>query len=93
MAFADALTIAALGMSVVFAGLLLTALLIITINRAPDLARAWRQRRAGPQHPPEPARTTPPLDPQIVTVIATVLEIDQRLHRAEHGARLTISRR
>jgi hypothetical protein len=28
----------------------------------------------------------------VITVIATVLEVERRLHRAEHGGRLTIER-
>ena len=44
MEFRDALSITALGMSVVFAGLILTALLIVAINRLPDLARGLRRR-------------------------------------------------
>ncbi len=87
----DALSIAALGMSVVFAGLSLTALLIVCINGVPGLANRLSYRPG----PPEAQRSTTafeaPLEPEIVTVIATVLEVEHRLHHAERGGRLTIS--
>ena len=92
MEFRDALSITALGMSVVFAGLFLTALLIGALNRLPDrfIRRRRRSETSGtPQAHPAPG---PPLGAEIVTVIATVLEIEHRLHHAERGKRLTIAR-
>lgn len=92
MEFRDALSITALGMSVVFAGLILTALLIVAINRLPDLARGLRRRGETSDSPPATGAAKPPLDPEVVTVIVTVLEVEHRLHHSEHGKRLTISR-
>ena len=79
-------------MSVVFGGLSLTALLIVSINRMPELAKRLSLRFGAPDAQPSQIAFEPPLDPEIVTVIATVLEVEHRLHRAEHGGRLTISR-
>lgn len=92
MEFRDALSITALGMSVVFAGLILTALLIVTINRLPDLARGLLRRGGTSDLPRATGAVETRLDPEVVTVIATVLEIEHRLHHAEHGKRLTIAR-
>jgi Na+-transporting methylmalonyl-CoA/oxaloacetate decarboxylase gamma subunit len=88
----DALTISALGLGVVFGGLTLTALLIFVLGTLPSLAarlRAPARPRSGA--PPE-ALPQLPIDPAVITVIATVLEVERRLHRAEHGGRLTIER-
>jgi Na+-transporting methylmalonyl-CoA/oxaloacetate decarboxylase gamma subunit len=88
----DALTISALGLSVVFGGLTLTALLIFVLGTLPSLAARLRppaRRRSGSPEEPLPQL---PIDPAVITVIATVLEVERRLHRAEHGGRLTIER-
>ncbi len=79
-------------MSVVFGGLSLTALLIVSINRMPVLARTLSHRFEAPDAQLSPTSAEPPLDPEIVVVIATVIEVEHRLHHAEHGGRLTISR-
>lgn len=87
MGFSDALTITGLGMAVVFSGLLLTAGLILAFGRLQTLIDG-AQRRADTDSPttPEPSAeaglaTGPPIDPEVLTVIATVLEIEHRLHR------------
>lgn len=88
----DALTISALGMGVVFGGLTLTALLIFILGTLPSLAARLRppaRPRSGPSRETLPQRA---IDPAVITVIATVLEVERRLHRAEHGGRLTIER-
>jgi len=92
MELTDALTITALGMAVVFSGLLLTAGLIVVFGRLQSLTEA-RDRQAATdiageiQNTEEPsgADTGPPIEPEVLTVIATVLEVEHRLHRvAEH---------
>jgi Na+-transporting methylmalonyl-CoA/oxaloacetate decarboxylase gamma subunit len=88
----DALTISALGLSVVFGGLTLTALLIFILGTLPSLAARLSSPARPRSGPPEEALPQLPIDPAVVTVIATVLEVERRLHRAEHGGRLTIER-
>jgi Na+-transporting methylmalonyl-CoA/oxaloacetate decarboxylase gamma subunit len=88
----DALTISALGMSVVFAGLILTASLIFVLGRLPGLAARLKKLAREPAPPPREALPQRAIDPAVITVIATVLEVERRLHRAEHGGRLTIER-
>jgi Na+-transporting methylmalonyl-CoA/oxaloacetate decarboxylase gamma subunit len=88
----DALTISALGMTVVFAGLMLTAFLIFVLGRLPELAARLRTPARPRSGPPREALPQRAIDPAVITVIATVLEVERRLHRAEHGGRLTIER-
>jgi Na+-transporting methylmalonyl-CoA/oxaloacetate decarboxylase gamma subunit len=90
--FRDALSITALGMTVVFAGLFLTALLIVALNQLPDRFSGLRRRGEASGTPQAKAAPESPLGAEIVTVIATVLEIEHRLHHAERGKRLTIAR-
>lgn len=90
MELTDALTITALGMAVVFSGLLLTAGLIIAFGRFQRLVEAADERREAP--PAEPtvapaAPSGPPLDPEVLTVIATVLEVEHRLNRIDGRTR------
>jgi len=78
----DALTITALGMAVVFSGLLLTAGLIVAFGRLQRLTDGATDagREKTPATPP-PSASGPVLDPEILTVITTVLEVEHRLHR------------
>lgn len=82
MDLGDALTITGLGMAVVFSGLLLTAGLIVAFGRL------QRFLDDPPHTEKDPAAATatlsasgPVVDPEILTVITTVLEIERRLHR------------
>ena len=72
-------------MAVVFSGLLLTAGLIVVFGKLQGILD-----RAGDEETPAPAATpvavpvasdAPPVDPEVLTVIATVLEVEHRLHR------------
>jgi hypothetical protein len=82
MDLTDALIITGLGMAVVFSGLLLTAGLIVAFGRLQQLL----DRASGAAKGPIPAIAPPSgpgpaIDPEIVTVITTVLEVERRLHR------------
>jgi len=82
MDLADALTITGLGMAVVFSGLLLTAGLIIAFGRLQQLThRAVDGERKPAAAADPPAASGPVIDPEILTVITTVLEVERRLHR------------
>lgn len=92
MALSDALTITFLGLAVVFCGLLLTAALISSFSVIPRLVN----RRPGASSTGEAPSSTaqgPPITGEILSVIATVLEIERRLYHADPGGRLTITRR
>lgn len=87
MDLSDALTITALGMAVVFSGLLLTAGLITAFGRIQlVLDRIAGSERRG-QAPIEPAASAVEatggavVTPEVLTVIVTVLEIEHRLRR------------
>jgi Na+-transporting methylmalonyl-CoA/oxaloacetate decarboxylase gamma subunit len=87
MELGDALTITGLGMAVVFSGLLLTAALIVVFGRLQswlDASRDGHPKATGSTEEPSPTPDGPPgpeVEPEILTVIATVLEIERRLHR------------
>lgn len=92
MDLSDALTITALGMAVVFSGLLLTAGLIVTLGRIQRFLDA-PSTTDEPQGPPVAASPAsgPAIDPEVLTVITTVLEVERRLHRVgRSGARETV---
>lgn len=92
MSVIEALMVTGLGMSVVFIGLALTALMIWSFRVVPE----FLQRRQRPAAPPPPAVETvadsAPLDPQVLAVILTVLEIELRLNAPDRGSRLTLTR-
>jgi Na+-transporting methylmalonyl-CoA/oxaloacetate decarboxylase gamma subunit len=91
MEFKDALTITGLGMAVVFSGLLLTAGLILALGRLQSLIDGAQTREdAGRPSAPKTSddadpKAGPPIAPEVLTVIATVLEIEHRLHRVAGG--------
>lgn len=88
----DALTITGLGMAVVFSGLLLTAGLIVALGRMQHLFDAPAVTDETPT-PPVAANAAlgPVIDPEVLTVITTVLEVERRLHRVgRNGARETV---
>ncbi len=94
MDLTDALTITALGMTVVFSGLLLTAGLIVALGRFQSLFDAAHDRQAAvttadkTQSTDTPVvETGTPIDPEVLTVIATVLEVEHRLHRVAQRPR------
>ena len=92
MSLTDALVVTALGMGVVFIGLILTALLITSFG---FVARLRERRAAAASLLPADsvvASVDRPVDVKVLAVIATVLEIERRLHRAESTGRLTIVR-
>ena len=87
MDLSDALTITGLGMAVVFSGLLLTAGLIVALGRIDR----FFARPPVTDEAPISAITTgqamdAPIDPEILTVITTVLEVEKRLHRVGRSA-------
>jgi len=82
MDLSDALTITGLGMAVVFSGLLLTAGLITALGRLERIIDAPRTADEAPTTAISTgAAIGSPIDPEILTVITTVLEVERRLHR------------
>jgi Na+-transporting methylmalonyl-CoA/oxaloacetate decarboxylase gamma subunit len=91
MNLVDALVITALGMGVVFIGLILTALLITSFGLVARL-KERRSDRAQPLAHPVASPPSLPIDEATLAVIWTVVEVERRLNRADSGGRLTIAR-
>ncbi len=82
MDLSDALTITGLGMAVVFSGLLLTAGLIVALGRIDQIFNPPPTTDEAPRPATSPeAAVGPPVNPEILSVITTVLEIERRLNR------------
>lgn len=91
MSLLDALVITALGMGVVFIGLILTALLITSFG---VVARLQERSAVRSQSiaPTVASQAVASIDAPTLAVIWTVLEVERRLNRAESAGRLTIVR-
>lgn len=100
----EAWIVTALGMGVVFVGLVLCIIAINVFNRAAKHV-TWGEEghtpapAATPQPPaadaapvPVPAAVTPAPSPEVLAAIATALEIERRLYRGRLGQRLTLNR-
>jgi len=101
----EAWIVTALGMGVVFIGLILCIIAINSFNR---LARRIKWEEAGQGHAPAPTAPAPspaveaaapppvapsePIEPEILAVIAAALEIERRLYLGRSGQRLTLRR-
>ena len=89
----DALVITALGMGVVFSGLLLTAILILSFSVLPRLVHRRTATAVKPATATGEAPRQGPVPPDVLAVITTVLEVERRLYHSDPGGRLTIARR
>lgn len=85
----DALIVTGLGMGVVYIGLILTNLMIYSFSIVPRLLERMKQRRLRVKSEPavhvKPAQAeppAPPVTPDILAVITTVIETEWRLRTA-----------
>lgn len=100
----EAWIVTALGMGVVFSGLMLCILAINFFNR---LAKKIKWEEGHGHAAPAPAAPAPaveaaapapaplpsePIEPEILAVIAAALEIERRLYLGRSGQRLTLRR-
>lgn len=92
MSAIEALIVTGLGMGVVFIGLALTALMIWSFRAVPEFLQRRRQSATPPPAAVGPVADAAPLDPQVLAVILTVLEIELRLNAPDRGSRLTLPR-
>ena len=96
----EALTITALGMAVVFIGLVACIFFIQLIGRLAgrvQWAEGGHGHGAGPaaEPPPAPAAELPPAEPipaDVLAVLATVLEVERKLYLNRPGSRVTLRR-
>jgi sodium pump decarboxylase gamma subunit len=93
----EAWLVTALGMGVVFVGLMLCIAAINFFNR---LARRikWEgghgaaETPVTPEAAPAPPAPSEQIEPEVLAVIAAALEIDRRLYLGRQGQRLTLRR-
>lgn len=72
----DALTITALGIGVVFFGLLLTNLMIYSFSLIPRITGLFKKKK--PAAAPGQTEVTTEAEPEIIAVITAVLEVEFR---------------
>lgn len=89
MSINDALTITFLGIGVVFGGLLLTNLLIVSFSFFPRMAEKLKRKTPQPVPIQETATEKIDIPPDILAVIATVLEVERRLQNSLFESRFT----
>ena len=89
MNITDALIVTGLGMGVVYIGLILTNLMIYSFSIVPRLLERMKQRRLRVKSEPvvkgKPAQVeppAPPVAPEVLAVITTVIETEWRLRTA-----------
>lgn len=98
----EAWIVTALGMGVVFSGLMLCIIAINFFNRLAQKIK-WEEGHghAAPAAAPAPAieaaaaplvAPSEPIEPEILAVIAAALEIERRLYLGRSGQRLTLRR-
>ncbi len=92
MDIADALVITALGISVVFSGLILTALLISSLSFFPAMMKSRNKKTADKAVTSAVPAPEAPIEPEIIAVLTAVLETEIRLHRAYGSSRFTFRR-
>jgi Na+-transporting methylmalonyl-CoA/oxaloacetate decarboxylase gamma subunit len=80
------------GMTVVFIGLLLTSLVIYSFSFLPRLleylGKRGEERRTAPKE-----KQVEKIDPDVLAVIATVLEVERRLHFSFEKSKFTFKDR
>ncbi len=100
MTFNDALTVTWLGIGIVFGGLILTSLLIISFS-IPERLKKRKEAKAVEATPApvavpaekKPVGITAPVkvEPEVLAVITTILEIELRLQLSSVESRFTFS--
>ncbi len=78
MELKDALTITALGITVVFLGLILTNLMIYSFSLIPRLKRLFGKKEPEAAPPSAPAEVSADVEPEVIAVITAVLEVEFR---------------
>ena len=102
MTAAEAWIVTALGIGVVYVGLILCIVFINLFSRLAkritwDGAHGHEAPAAAPAPAPTPAEPVPatpgePIPPDVLAVIAATLEIERRLYMSRPGQRLTLVR-
>lgn len=78
MELKDALTVTALGIAVVFIGLILTSLMIYSFSLGSRLKRLFGKKKVEMAPPSAPPKVSADVEPEIIAVITAVLEVEFR---------------
>jgi len=89
----DALTVAIAGMSVVFFGLILTSLIISAFSFVPNLLESIKNHTKSKSAENQGKVVLENVDPDILAVIATVLEVERRLQYSYRVSKFTFKDR
>lgn len=102
MTFDEALTVTWLGLGIVFGGLILTSLLIVSFS-IPERLKKRKEKKAEQEVSAAPAPAAPAekkpveviapvkVEPEVLAVITTILEIELRLQLSSVESRFTFS--
>lgn len=93
MDFGNALLVSGAGIAVVFFGLIMTALLIISLAKVVKMMSGEKEKPQAEVKAAENTVITPKVDPDVLAVITTVLEIERRLQFSNKTSKYTFKDR
>jgi Na+-transporting methylmalonyl-CoA/oxaloacetate decarboxylase gamma subunit len=92
MSSAEALTVTALGIAVVFTGLLLCFGCMAVLARLSAWVTLGEPHGPAQAAPPLPAPAAAPIPDEVLAVIVAVLEVERALYVGRYRSRLTLRR-
>lgn len=92
MEWADAFIVAGAGYAVVFFGLVLTSLIIYGFAALPQVIERFKTKKEEPVAE-KPVKSIENIDEDVLAAIATVVEIERRLHYTSRVSRYTFKER
>lgn len=93
MDFGNALLVSGAGISVVFFGLIMTALLIITLAKVVPMFTEKKEKPKAVAASDQPKIHMPDVEPDVLAVITTVLEIERRIQFSAKTSKYTFKDR
>ena len=88
----DALIVSIAGMTVVFSGLIITSLIIYSFSSVPRLIASLKSKKSEKTSSARKVENEN-IDPDVIAVIATVLEVERRLHASYQQSKFTFKDR
>ena len=93
MEWTDAFIVAGAGYTVVFMGLVMTSLIIYGFAVLPRVIERFKSPKNKEPVAEKPVKTIENIDDDVLTAIATVIEIERRLHYTSRVSRYTFKER